>query len=320
MDGIIRYYEPLTLDGLSAFPSSPESLYVAGGNQMLASANMGGQKVVNMADGVLPTDGATVAQLPVIPTIPVCLKVDGTNSMLADANIGNHKLTNVANAVLPTDAPNLAQVQALVPTPASYRPLFANSYCRGILLPSTGTNNYRILYPSINLDALTLGFNARLDPHDMVVSAVTLLQGDQPKGLYFRFNKVLNGANTVQAVGRGGLYDANLNLVASTTTLTTNGVAQADNYFIEFYPAYTVTTSGYYIMGLWIDTYINDPTPPGNYWYTTTTCNQSDLLSSAASTIKFWRQCGIAGFTSFPSTLSGTVATADNLIFLALYK
>lgn len=115
MDGIIRYYEPLTLDGLSNFPSSPDSLHVAGDNQMLADANIGGHKLINVANGVLPTDAATIGQLPVIPTIPVCLKVDGTNSMAANANIGGFKVVNMANGLLPTDGATVGQLP-VIPT------------------------------------------------------------------------------------------------------------------------------------------------------------------------------------------------------------
>jgi len=61
MDGIDRYIQPNTLDGLSYF-DAPESLFIDGSNQMLADLDMGGHNIKNMADATDPDQAMTFGQ------------------------------------------------------------------------------------------------------------------------------------------------------------------------------------------------------------------------------------------------------------------
>lgn len=61
MDGIDRYFEPNTLDGLSIY-ETPEALLVDGSNAMQADANMGGHYVKNVADATDPDQAVNLGQ------------------------------------------------------------------------------------------------------------------------------------------------------------------------------------------------------------------------------------------------------------------
>jgi hypothetical protein len=62
MDGINRYFEPNTLDGLNQFDVK-ESLYIDGTNAMIADADMGGHNVKNVATATAADEAVNLGQL-----------------------------------------------------------------------------------------------------------------------------------------------------------------------------------------------------------------------------------------------------------------
>lgn len=61
MDGIDRYFQPNTLDGLSIY-ETPEALLVDGSNAMQADADMGGHNVKNVATAVNADEAVNLGQ------------------------------------------------------------------------------------------------------------------------------------------------------------------------------------------------------------------------------------------------------------------
>ncbi len=74
--------------------------------------DINGNKIINMGNGVNPSDGATFGQL--TTAINQQLHTDGTNFMLADLDVDTHKIVNLGNPTLSTDATNKSYVDNLV--------------------------------------------------------------------------------------------------------------------------------------------------------------------------------------------------------------
>jgi fructose-specific component phosphotransferase system IIB-like protein len=107
MDGIDRYFNPNTLDGISIY-SVDEALLVDGSNAMQADADMGGHNVKNVADATAPDEAINLGQF----STAIAGKADITyvnaqdalrvlkagDSMTGDLTMGGNKVTGLGAA------------------------------------------------------------------------------------------------------------------------------------------------------------------------------------------------------------------------------